>query len=92
MTTIGRERGWAPYTRETFDAATSPRGAFTAGSPAEVTEKILAQRAALGHDRYMMHISVGTLPHREVMRGIELLGTEVAPAVRTAVAAELAAP
>jgi probable LLM family oxidoreductase len=90
MNTIGRERGWAPYTLDTFDAATSPRGAFVGGSPAEVTEKILFQRRALGHDRFMLHISVGTLPHREVMRGIELLGTEVAPAVRAAAASELA--
>ncbi len=89
MNTVGRERGWAPYTRAGFEEATTSRGAFTAGSPAEVAEKILLQRQALGHDRYMMHISVGTLPHREVMRGIELLGTEVAPAVRAAVAAEL---
>ena len=29
-------------------------------------------------------MSVGTLPHADVMRAIELLGTEVAPAVRAA--------
>jgi hypothetical protein len=29
-------------------------------------------------------MSVGTLPHADVMRSIELLGTEVAPAVRAA--------
>jgi probable LLM family oxidoreductase len=90
MNAIGRERGWAPYTRATFDAATSPRGAFLAGSPAEVAEKILLQRGHLGHDRFMLHISVGTLPHAQVMRGIELLGTQVAPIVRAAVASELA--
>jgi hypothetical protein len=30
----------------------------------------------------MAQISVGTLPHDNVMRAIELFGTEVAPAVR----------
>jgi hypothetical protein len=29
-----------------------------------------------------MQFSVGTLPHAEVMRAIELFGTEVAPVVR----------
>jgi hypothetical protein len=31
-------------------------------------------------------ISVGPLPHEQVMRAIELLGTEVAPAVRAQLA------
>jgi hypothetical protein len=31
-------------------------------------------------------MSVGSLPHAEVLRSIELFGTEVAPAVRTEVA------
>ncbi len=31
-------------------------------------------------------MSVGSLPHDKVMRSIELLGTEVAPAVRAALA------
>ena len=37
-------------------------------------------------DRFLLHVSVGTLPHAQVMRAIELLGTQVAPAVRAAVA------
>jgi hypothetical protein len=30
----------------------------------------------------MAQMSVGTMPHAQVMRSIELLGTEVVPAVR----------
>jgi hypothetical protein len=30
----------------------------------------------------MLHISVGTMPHDQVMRSIELLGTKVAPLVK----------
>jgi hypothetical protein len=33
-----------------------------------------------------MQLTVGTLPHDEVMRAIELFGTEVAPVVRREVA------
>lgn len=40
----------------------------------------------LGLDRILLHLRVGTMPHADVMRAIELLGTEVAPAVRSAAA------
>ena len=49
-------------------------------------EKILFQHAIFDHDRFLLQLSVGTLPHDAVMRAIELFGTEVAPAVRDEVA------
>ena len=85
MTTIGRERGWAPMQRQDFDALGTRRGALVVGSPEEVVEKILFQYELFGHDRFLMQTSVGSLPHADVLRSIELLGTEVAPAVRAAV-------
>jgi probable LLM family oxidoreductase len=87
MTRIGRERGWPPMSREQFDALRSPEGALIVGSPAEVTEKILRQREIFGHDRVLLQMSVGTMPHDPVLRAIELLATEVAPSVRSAVPA-----
>ena len=86
MTRIGRERGWPPMTREQFEALRSPEGALIVGSPAEVTEKILRQREIFGHDRVLLQMSVGTMPHDQVLRAIELLASEVAPAVRAAAA------
>ena len=86
MTRIGRERGWSPMTRRQFEFLRSPRGALVVGSPQEVVEKILFQHELFGHDRYLAQISVGDLPHAQVMRAIELLGTEVAPAVRAELA------
>ncbi len=88
MTKIGRERGWPPVQRQDFDAGRTLRGALFVGSPAEVTEKILFQHEIFGHDRFLLQLSVGTMPHRELLRAIELFGTEVAPAVRSALAAE----
>jgi len=86
MDAIGRDRGWAPYTREQYDGGRTLRGALFIGSPAEVTEKLLFNQEVLGLQRFMLHVSTGTMPHREVMRAIELLGTEVAPVVRAEVA------
>ncbi|MPZ72754.1 MAG: LLM class flavin-dependent oxidoreductase [Nitriliruptorales bacterium] len=86
MNRIGRERGWSPITCEQFDASRSTRGALVVGSTQEVIEKILFQYEIFGHDRFLAQMSVGPMPHRRVMRAIELLGTVVAPAVRVEVA------
>jgi alkanesulfonate monooxygenase SsuD/methylene tetrahydromethanopterin reductase-like flavin-dependent oxidoreductase (luciferase family) len=69
-------------TREQFEASRSLRGANFVGSPEEVAEKVLFQHEIFGHQRFLLQLSVGTLPHRSIMRAIELLGTAVAPAVR----------
>jgi probable LLM family oxidoreductase len=82
MDRIGRERGWPPMTPQDFAAARTLRGANFVGSPRDVVDKILFQHAIFGHQRFLLQFSVGTLPHEQVMRSIELLGTEVAPAVR----------
>jgi probable LLM family oxidoreductase len=86
MDRIGRERGWPPLTRSQFDAARTLHGANFIGSPQEVVEKILFQHEIFRHDRFLVQFSTGTLPHADVMRSIELFGTEVAPAVRRALA------
>jgi probable LLM family oxidoreductase len=86
MNAIGRERGWAPIRREDYDALRSLRGALVVGTPEEVVEKILFQHELFGHRRFLAQISVGDLPHAQVLRAIELLGSEVAPAVRAEVA------
>ena len=84
MTRIGRERGWPPTTRAQFDVSRSRRGALLVGSVDEVVEKVLAEHALFRHDRFMAQMDVGAVPHRDVMRSIERLGTRVAPAVRAA--------
>jgi probable LLM family oxidoreductase len=86
MGRIGRERGWPPPTRARFEAERSPRGALFVGSPQEVVDKILFEHELFGMDRMLLQFSVGTMPHRELLRSIELFGTEVAPVVRRATA------
>ena len=81
MSTIGRERGWGPMTRAQFDLMRSAEGSLVLGDVEAVAAKIIRMREVLGIERFMLHISVGTLPHDKVMRTIELLGTKVAPLV-----------
>lgn len=86
MNKIGRERGWPGMTREQFEGSRSLRGANFVGSPDEIIEKILFQHEIFGHQRFLLQMSIGTMPHEKVMRAIELLGTEVAPVVRKEIA------
>ncbi|MEV7649130.1 LLM class flavin-dependent oxidoreductase [Arthrobacter sp. NPDC089319] len=75
---IGRP-GMAPSGRE---AAMEPGGMVFAGSPDEVTDRILHLHGLLGHDRQILQMDVGGMPHTTFLKSIELLGTEVLPQVR----------
>jgi probable LLM family oxidoreductase len=85
MGRIGRERGWPPPTRGRFEAERSPRGALLVGDPQEVIDKILYEHELFRMDRFLMQLSVGSMPHDKLLHAIELYGTRVAPAVRAAV-------
>lgn len=82
MNKIGRERGWSGISRREFDASCSLEGANVVGTPEEVIEKILYQYEIFGHQRFLLQLSVGSIPHNKVLHAIELLGTRVAPVVR----------
>lgn len=71
-----------PY--KTYQASASDEGAIFVGSPAQIVDKILRQHESYGHERYIMQLGYGNTPQRESLRAIELLGTEVLPAVRKA--------
>ena len=80
--TIGRERGWPPYSRMRFQRDVGPEGALYVGSPETVARKIADTVRTLGIQRFDMKFSTGTLSHEKMMRSIELYGTRVAPLVR----------
>ncbi|TKT74985.1 LLM class flavin-dependent oxidoreductase [Aquamicrobium sp. LC103] len=86
MNRIGRERGWGPTNRDHFDQSRGPRGALFVGSPAEVTDKILANHEVFGFSRFLIQMAIGVMDHAKLMKAIELLGTKVAPEVRKATA------
>lgn len=85
MDKIGKERGWSPMNRQQFDASIGLHGANVVGSPQQVIDKILHQYEIFGHDRFLIQMSVGSIPHKKLLRSIELFATKVAPAVRKAI-------
>ncbi|HEY4278431.1 MAG TPA: Atu2307/SP_0267 family LLM class monooxygenase [Conexibacter sp.] len=86
MNRIGRERGWPPSGRREYEQLRSPQAALAVGSPEQVAEKILNGHELFDNDRYIGHMSVGAVEHKDVLRSMELFGTEVAPRVREEVA------
>jgi len=84
MDRVGRDRGWPPLSRRQFDYSRAPDAALMVGSVQEVIDKILYEHELFGNTRFMAQASVGSVPHKMVMKSIELFGTKVAPAVRKA--------
>ena len=82
MDRIGRERGWPPMTRARSRPRDPCAGRTSSAARSDLVEKILFQHEIFGHQRFLLQLSVGTIPHDALMRAIELFGTEVAPAVR----------
>jgi probable LLM family oxidoreductase len=83
FTKIGRERGWPPTTRAQFDAVRGPNGALLIGDARTVVEKAVRLNRDLGGiARLNFQMTIATLPHEKMLRAIEILGTEIAPAIR----------
>jgi alkanesulfonate monooxygenase SsuD/methylene tetrahydromethanopterin reductase-like flavin-dependent oxidoreductase (luciferase family) len=87
MNRIGRERGWPPSGKAEYDALASPTGPLALGSPEEVAAKIIAVHEMFRPERYLAHISIGAVSQQDVMRAIELFGTQVAPIIQRETAA-----
>jgi probable LLM family oxidoreductase len=77
-------RGRFHVDRPAFDRLGAPDGALYVGSPQEIVEKALWEHELFGHQRIFAQIDLGGLPFPVVAETIELLGTEVAPAIRAA--------
>jgi probable LLM family oxidoreductase len=79
---IGRERGWGPMTRTSFEQEAGPHGSLYVGSPETVARKIAAAVQTVGASRFDLKYSNGRLPHENLMSSIQLYGEKVIPMVR----------
>ncbi|WP_330211997.1 Atu2307/SP_0267 family LLM class monooxygenase [Pseudomonas sp. Z18(2022)] len=90
FTQVGKERGWGPVTRAQFDAACSPSGAFLIGDSTTVIAKAHAISDTLGGiDRLAFQMSAANAGPQVMARSIELIGTEVAPALRDSASSKI---
>jgi len=81
--TISKDRPhWHELSYEQYLEQVGPNGAMFVGNPDQVAEKLIRMIEDLGLDRFMLHLPLGSMPHEQVLRAIELFGTQVAPKVR----------
>ncbi|GAB2831326.1 LLM class flavin-dependent oxidoreductase [Actinoallomurus bryophytorum] len=79
---IGKVRGFAIPTKESFTHEIGPHGALYVGSPETVAQKIAANLTTLGANRFDLKYGMGGLSQAALMTNIELYGTQVIPRVR----------
>lgn len=82
MDRIGRQRGWAPYSKDQYEGGRSKEGALFIGNANEVADKISEMKELFGLTRFIGHMDVGDPAHDVMMRSIELFGEKVAPIVK----------
>jgi len=84
-TQLGRDRGWPPVTRQSFNALIAPKGVLIVGGPEEVAEKLLSHSKALGGvDRFAFQMDNAGLSHQQLLQATELIGTKVIPLIKQA--------
>jgi alkanesulfonate monooxygenase SsuD/methylene tetrahydromethanopterin reductase-like flavin-dependent oxidoreductase (luciferase family) len=82
----GSRPGGGRPDRSRLEANYGPGGMVFAGSPAEIASRLVEFHRVLGHSRQIIQMDLGHMPQGEVLRSIELLGTQVLPMVRDALA------
>ena len=70
------------YPKQQFAQSTDHRDALMVGSPQQIIEKMLYQHELYGQQRFMAQIDFGGVPFNQVMKNIELIATEILPAVK----------
>ena len=84
-TKLGKERGWSPVTKSSFDALVAPKGVLVVGGPEQVVAKLLRHSEALGGvDRFTFQMDNAGLTHRQLLDSIEIIGKQVIPLLNKA--------
>ncbi|KKK33804.1 luciferase [Salinicoccus sediminis] len=70
------------YPKQHFAQGADPRDVMNVGSPQEIIEKILYQHEVFGHQRYIGQMDFGGVPFDRLKRNIDIIGSEILPAIR----------
>lgn len=70
------------FPKQHFAQGVDPHNVMNIGSPQEIIEKILYQHEVFGHQRYIAQIDFGGVPFERLQKNIELIGTEILPAIK----------
>lgn len=81
MNRVGKDRGWTPMSRGQFEYSRE-NGPLIVGSAQQAIDKIMAQYHIFHNTRFLAQLVTGFTPHKQILKAIEIYGTQVAPVVR----------
>lgn len=70
------------FPKQAFAQSGDLRSVINVGSPQQVIEKILYQHEMFGNQRFIGQMDFGGVPLDKLKKNIELIGTEILPAIR----------
>ncbi|NIK10993.1 LLM class flavin-dependent oxidoreductase [Alkalibacillus almallahensis] len=70
------------FPKQNFAQGADPQNVMNIGSPQQIIEKILYQHELYGHQRYIAQMDFGGMPFDKLKRNIDLIGSEILPAIR----------
>ncbi|GGB59882.1 luciferase [Lentibacillus populi] len=70
------------FPKQHFAQGVDPHNIMNIGSPQQIIEKILYQHELFGHQRYIAQIDFGGMPFNKLRKNIEIIGTEILPAIK----------
>ncbi|WEG15066.1 LLM class flavin-dependent oxidoreductase [Pullulanibacillus sp. KACC 23026] len=70
------------FPKQHYAQGIDPHNIMNIGSPQEIIEKILYQHEMYGHQRYAAQIDFGGVPFDRLRKNIELIATEILPAIK----------
>jgi probable LLM family oxidoreductase len=72
--------------RDVYEKRAGATGPIFVGSPQQIIDKLMYERELFAHDRFLGQVDIGGLPYAKVAKSIELLATQVLPAMRLSAA------
>ena len=70
------------YPEHQFMAGADPHDVMNIGSPQQIIEKILYQHEVFGHQRYIAQMDFGGVPFENLVKNLDLIGSEILPAIK----------
>ncbi|MDQ0428812.1 alkanesulfonate monooxygenase SsuD/methylene tetrahydromethanopterin reductase-like flavin-dependent oxidoreductase (luciferase family) [Planomicrobium stackebrandtii] len=70
------------FPKQLFAQGVDPHNIMNIGSPQQIIEKILYQHEVFNHQRYVAQIDFGGMPMDNIKKNLELIGTEILPAIK----------
>ena len=81
--TISKERPqWTGMTYEQYLESIGENGVIFVGDADTVADKIIKMMELLGLKRFYLHLPIASMPHKDVLKAIEIYGKEVVPKVK----------